>query len=179
MIRKIIKHFVLICKHKWQVFKLCLKVGLFWRGLIHDLSKFSITEFSESVKYYNGSRSPIGVCRREKGYSLAWLHHKGRNKHHPEYWYDYNCREITIVMPFKYACEMVCDQLAAGKTYLGKKWDKGHQLKYFLENKDTFQCNEKLKCFLEEVYTQIAEKGIDEVVTKNNLREIYDKYVIK
>ena len=50
----VVKHFCLVCRHKWVVFKLCCKIGVPWRGLVHDLSKFSPTEFSESVKYFNG-----------------------------------------------------------------------------------------------------------------------------
>ena len=172
-----VKHFCLVCKHKWEVFKLCYKAGIIWQGIVHDLSKFSPTEFLESVKYYTGNRSPIIVCKEKNGYSKAWLHHKGRNKHHAEYWYDANTKDKTIIMPFKYACEMVCDQLAAGKAYQGKKWHKGYQLEYFKGRKDTFQCNEKLKKFLEEIYIQVADKGLKEVITKNNLRKIYDKHV--
>lgn len=177
MLKNIVKHFGLVCRHKWEVLKLCCKVGIIWQGIIHDLSKFSRTEFCESVKYYNGSRSPIIVCKENNGYSKAWLHHKGRNKHHAEYWYDANTKEQTLVMPFKYACEMVCDQLSAGRAYQGKKWYKEYQLEYFTRRRDTFLCNEKLKDFLEEVYTQVAEKGINEVINKKNLRVIYDKYV--
>ena len=131
----------------------------------------------QSVKYYDGKVSPINICKKENGYSKAWLHHKGRNKHHPEYWYDYNTEEKTIVMPFKYACEMVCDQLAAGKTYQGKNWTNDYQLQYFLRIKDKSQGNEKIKNFLEEVYTQVAKEGIDKVITKKNLKNIYDKHV--
>ena len=81
LLQKTIKHFWLITRHKWVVFKLCCKVGEVKRGLLHDLSKYSWTEFSESVKYYNGTRSPIRECKEKNGYSKAWLHHKGRNKH--------------------------------------------------------------------------------------------------
>ena len=50
MIKKAIKHFNLITKHRWIVFKLCVKAGIPFRGLLHDLSKYSPTEFIESVK---------------------------------------------------------------------------------------------------------------------------------
>ena len=83
-IKNIWKHFCLVNKHRWIVFKFSIKAGIPWRGLVHDLSKYSPTEFFESVKYYTGEKSPITVCRIQKGYSEAWLHHKGRNKHHIE-----------------------------------------------------------------------------------------------
>ena len=78
MIKKIFKHLNLVNKHRWLVFKLSIKAGIPFRGLIHDLSKYSPTEFFESVKYYNGSYSPISEARIKKGYSKAWLHHIGR-----------------------------------------------------------------------------------------------------
>lgn len=71
-IKNTIKHFNLITRHKWEVFKLCCRIGIPWRGVLHDLSKYSPTEFWESVKYYNGKKSPIIVCRRKKWYSKAW-----------------------------------------------------------------------------------------------------------
>lgn len=85
---KIIKHFNLVMTHKFYVFKNCFKARIFWRGIKHDLSKFSPTEFCESVKYFTGDKSPIDNCKKEKGWSKAWLHHKGRNRHHYEYWQD-------------------------------------------------------------------------------------------
>ena len=59
IVSKAVKHLGLVNRHRWMVFKLCAKAGIPYRGLVHDLSKYSITEFWESVKYYNGSRSPI------------------------------------------------------------------------------------------------------------------------
>ena len=85
-----LKHFRTVCKHKWYVFKECAACGLIWQGIIHDLSKFGITEFASSAKYFQGDRSPIEAEKETVGYSLAWLHHKGHNKHHWEYWTDFN-----------------------------------------------------------------------------------------
>ena len=68
----------------------CFMRGLYRLGLVHDLSKYSWTEFSVGAKYYQGTRSPNDAERESKGYSSAWLHHKGRNKHHLEYWVDYS-----------------------------------------------------------------------------------------
>ena len=117
LFKNIVKHFCLITHHKWVVFKLCCRIGEPWRGITHDLSKYSPTEFFESVKYYVGTHSPITEAKRDKGYSVAWLHHKGRNKHHSEYWEDEFAPEPTPVMPYKYAAEMICDKIAAGIIY--------------------------------------------------------------
>lgn len=87
-LKNVVGHFCTITRHRWVVFKLCTKVGEPWRGLVHDLSKYSPTEFWEGVKYFNGHHSPITDCKKDKGYSDAWLHHKGRNRHHADYWVD-------------------------------------------------------------------------------------------
>ena len=59
-LKNTIKHFNTINKHRWLVFKLCCKAGIPWRGFVHDLSKYSRTEFWDSVRYYQGGKkSPI------------------------------------------------------------------------------------------------------------------------
>ena len=65
-ILNIFKHINLVFHHKWLVFKLCCKIGIPWRGFTHDWSKFSPIEFWESVKYYDGHKSPITVCKEKK-----------------------------------------------------------------------------------------------------------------
>ena len=97
MIRKMTKHLWLVLRHTHAVFIHCAKCGIPLRGLLHDLSKFSPVEFFESVRYYHGARSPLAVCREEKGLSMAWLHHKGRNRHHLEYWVDEDCKVPPLV----------------------------------------------------------------------------------
>ncbi len=176
-VRNIIKHFNIVTKHRFLVFKLCCKAGIPFRGFIHDLSKYSLTEFGESVKYYTGKCSPIELCRRQNGYSRAWLHHKGRNKHHFEYWVDLDAPEKTPIIPYKYTVEMICDTLAAGLTYKGKDWYPSYQLEYFHEKTPKKYINKKIQNVLEEVYSQVADKGINKVISKKNLKSIYDKYV--
>ena len=128
-------HFKKICIHKYWVAYYCFKAGLYWQGIMHDMSKFSWIEFWESVKYYQGSSSPINACKADKGYSLAWQHHKGRNPHHYEYWTDnYDNGTTCIEMPYKYAVELICDWLGAAKAYFGK--DFSYQKEYnWLVNK--------------------------------------------
>ena len=120
---KMLKHFTTICKHKYWVFYYCCKAGIPWRGLTHDLSKFSPIEFFEGVKYYQGTSSPIDACKKANGWSAAWLHHKGRNKHHYEYWQDnFDNGGTPLQMPYKDALEMICDYLGAGRAYSGKNF---------------------------------------------------------
>lgn len=132
---EIIKHFKTISYHKMLVMKGCFAVGLYKQGMIHDLSKYSLTEFSVGAKYYQGNRSPNNAEREDKGCSISWIHHKGRNKHHYEYWYDYqaNVSEgmVPVPMPHKYVVEMLMDRIAASKTYNKSNYDDKLPLAYY------------------------------------------------
>lgn len=120
---KIKEHFQTITYHRKLVREGCFKVGLYWQGLTHDLSKFSPTEFLVGIKYFQGDRSPNNAEKEAKGYSSSWLHHKGRNKHHFEYWMDYTMPGtsdqllIGMKMPVRYVVEMFMDRIAACKVY--------------------------------------------------------------
>ena len=119
----VFKHFFLISKHKYYVYKNCCRAGMRWRGIKHDLSKFSPVEFWESVRYYSGDKSPIDNCKAANGYSKAWMHHKGRNTHHYEYWQDnFDNGGVAVQMSYEDAVELVCDYLAAGQAYSGKNF---------------------------------------------------------
>lgn len=179
MKNKYIAHFCTITRHKWLVFKLCCRAGIPWRGLVHDLSKYSPTEFIESAKFYQGVRSPIPVARDVQGYSKAWLHHKGRNKHHIEYWYDPEVPNKFPIIPYKYTVEMICDGLAAGIVYNGKNWTPSTQLRYWEYKKKTALANEKIKDLLTEVYTQVSKYGINKTINSKNLKKLYNQYCIE
>ncbi len=174
-LKNFFKHLHTVNTHRYKVFLLCCKVGIPLQGLLHDFSKYSPTEFWEGVKYYQGDYSPIHNCKKENGYSKAWLHHKGRNKHHYEYWYDYEAPNETPKMPFKYFLEMICDTLSAGMTYQGKNWTKEYQLSYWNRTKDRVRMDESQKIALGKVYERIAEKGLKEVLKKKYIKNIYDE----
>lgn len=178
-IKKTIGHLHTVNKHRWTVFKLCLKAGQPWRGLVHDLSKYSPVEFWGSVRYYQGGKkTPIEKQRRIEGYSKVWLHHKGRNKHHYEYWYDEFARDKTPIIPYAFFVEMVCDKLSASITYLGKDWTKESELIYWREKEYNHpEINPKIRDLLDEVFVQVSKKGIDGVINKRNLKDLYNKYI--
>ena len=112
---KLRKHFKIVCIHKYYVFLASIEAGIPFRGFMHDWSKFSFSEFFNSAKYYTGNRSPIDNEKDEKGYSYAWLHHRGRNPHHWEYWIDnLSSGGEALKMPSKYVKEMICDWIGAG-----------------------------------------------------------------
>ena len=156
-LKNIVGHFMVITRHKWVVFKLCCKVGQPWRGLVHDLSKYSPTEFWEGVKYFNGKHSPITDAKKDKGYSQAWLHHKGRNKHHTDYWVDLSAPDKTPIIPYQYVAEMLCDKLAAGIVYKGKDWTPEYELNYWVNERDRTLVNDHIDALITEFFTQVSQ----------------------
>ena len=173
-ISNIFKHIGLITRHRHQVFKNCLKCGIVWQGVVHDLSKFSPTEFFESIKYYTGKRSPIGVCRENIGYSLAWLHHKGRNRHHIEYWMDPDCKEHPL-MPYKYAVECICDKIAATRVYSKKEYNTSKPLEHWIKYGCKAPANPKTLAFIGKVFHDLEVKGEKAVLNKKYLKATYDE----
>lgn len=145
----------------------CFKVGLYRQGLLHDLSKYSPVEFSVGCRYYQGTRSPNNAEREAKGYSSAWLHHKGRNKHHYEYWIDYASSGGNVVMegmrmPEKYVVEMFVDRIAASKVYKGRAYKDTDPLLYFKQSGSVGQLMHKdTAALLEKLLKMLAEKGED------------------
>ena len=162
-----IKHFITITKHRHLVMKLCFKMGLYKQGLLHDLSKYSYTEFSNSAKYYVGTYSPTMSERKEKGYSDIWMHHKGRNKHHYEYWFDFSNVEkkyVPIKIPIQYVKEMICDRIAASKVYLKDKYTKSSALEYFNRTYDRHEMHPETSELLKSWLELVSEKGEDEAI---------------
>lgn len=160
-----IKHLKVICHHRHLVMKHCFKAGIPIRGLLHDLSKFSPSEFFVGAKYYLGDRSPNERERELFGYSAAWLHHKGRNKHHFEYWNDVDPATKLyrpVKMPTKYLIEMFCDRVAASKTYQGENYTEDHPINYFLRGNARLSMHPETAAKLEEMLTMLSQKGEDE-----------------
>lgn len=158
------KHFKTITYHKYLVAQGCFKVGLYRQGILHDMSKYSPTEFRVGVKYYQGDRSPNNAEREDKGYSAAWLHHKGRNKHHYEYWIDYSINDIPggmapVPMPDRYIAEMIMDRIAASKVYRGSEYTDADPLAYYLKGADKIPIHEDTKAKLSRMLTMLAQKG--------------------
>ena len=161
---KLFGHLKTVTTHRRLVRRLCFKCGLIRQGLTHDLSKLSAAEFWRGVKYYQGNRSPQTRERELFGYYAAWLHHKGRNKHHYEYWTDFaDGKRVYVEMPAKYLAEMVCDRIAAGKTYKGKEYTDANPLAYFENQTDKTAMNEKTCEALRYFLTLLRDKGENEM----------------
>ena len=173
MLIKAWRHFCTITKHKWIVCQGCFQVGLYWQGITHDLSKYGLSEFLVGVKYYQGTRSPNAAERELRGYSTAWMHHKGRNRHHYEYWSDMSPvtkQYEAVPMPRKYLVEMVMDRRAACMVYEGEKYTDGSALVYFEKSRERLLMHENTRQELGYILTMLKEKGEKE--TFRYLREI-------
>ena len=160
-----IAHFKTITKHRHLVCKYCFRLGLYRQGLLHDLSKYSPYEFFRGAKYYLGYRSPNDEERKRTGVSLAWLHHKGRNRHHLEYWIDYVFKKEGAAtmggykMPMRYVAEMFCDRIAASKTYLKDQYTDSASYDYFMHSKDHLLIHPETRNEIEKMLLILKEQG--------------------
>lgn len=157
------KHFITITKHKNMVLKGCFRVGLYKQGLLHDLSKYMPSEFIVGAKYYQGTQSPNNAERDDIGYSSAWLHHKGRNKHHYEYWIDYSSQieegMKPAPMPDRYIIEMFIDRVAASKNYNGKNYRDDFPLQYYERGRSKKWMHPETSEKLEFLLHMLADQG--------------------
>lgn len=157
------KHFCTITRHKLLVMKGCFQVGLYRQGLMHDLSKYGYTEFHLGCKYYLGTESPHNGERRAYGYSLAWLHHKGCNKHHMEYWTDYGSNKedgiVGMKMPKKYVVEMFIDRVSASKNYQKEKYTDDGPWEYYTRSKEYYILHPDTRALLEHLLLMLKEQG--------------------
>lgn len=160
-------HFKTITKHRRLVRRYCFRLGLYWQGLTHDLSKYSPGEFWRGAKYYLGFRSPNDAERRANGVSLAWLHHKGRNRHHFEYWTDYVVQPDGRVeyggcrMPMKYIAEMFCDRIAASRTYLGDQYTDAAPYDYLVGSEGHILIHPETDGEIREMLRVLRDEGED------------------
>lgn len=172
----VLKHLRTINHHKKLVMKGCFAVGLYKQGLLHDLSKYTPTEFLVGCKYYQGTMSPNNAEREARGYSSAWLHHKGRNKHHMEYWIDYGVERkgmCGMKMPLCYVVEMYIDRVAASKNYQKTCYTNCSALEYYLHGKQFHIMHEDTRALLELLLYMLAARGesyVNEFIRKKLLR---------
>jgi len=158
------RHFMTVTRHRHAVFRHCCKAGIPWQGMRHDLSKYAPTEFWPGARYYLGTRSPNEGERRAVGYSVAWMHHKGRNRHHFEYWTDYNLetrRVEPVEMPVRFVAEMFCDRIAAGEIYNGAAYKHTDPLAYYERARDRRVIHPATDRLIYGWLTVLAEQGED------------------
>ena len=173
-------HLKTVLTHKYWVFRYAFTAGIPVRGLLHDLSKFSPAEWGESIRYYTGKRSPIRDARAENGYSLTWIHHRGRNRHHFEYWLDNRADGgLTVVpMPFFCALELICDRLGAGRAYRKKNFTLEEQVFRFHQDIESSPLvHPQTKRFVGSVFIALNEAPDKQAFKKilRNARTYYDR----
>ena len=159
------KHFKTVCKHKYVVYRECRACGLAWQGFTHDLSKFSIAEFVPSAKYFQGNRSPIEAEKDDCGYSFAWLHHKGCNPHHWEFWTDFTEEDGSVIankIPYKYVVEMICDWVGAGKVYQKEAWTTDSPMIHYKKMRKGRHFHPDTDKLIISFLECIRDKGLDE-----------------
>ncbi len=174
------EHFKTITKHRREVRRLCFKIGLYRQGLTHDLSKYSPSEFIPGCWYYQGFRSPNDQERQLTGCSRSWMHHKGRNRHHFEYWIDYPSQEMrdfvknggtrmgllpqfqAVEMPLKYVAEMFCDRVAACKVYKGDAYTQADPLAYQDKMRPHVFMHPETEALITELLTVLRDRGEEE-----------------
>lgn len=166
---KTYQHFKTINRHRWLVMKGCFSIGLYRQGLCHDLSKYSPVEFLVGARFYQGDRSPNNAEREWRGYSASWLHHKGRNKHHYEYWIDYSTENIKggmapAPMPVRYILEMIMDRIAASKVYARDSYTDRNPLIYYLNGRTDAPLHPKTKSMMDLLLQLLAQRGEKEMV---------------
>ena len=179
MIWMIWKYLKTVLRHKWIVFRECALCGLFWQGLMHDMSKFSLTEFIPSVKYFQGSRSPIDAEKEDIGYSVAWLHHMGHNPHHWEYWIDFDNKGELVVNKIQYKyVEMICDWVGAGIVYNKGSWKQSDTLDYYNKVRAGRHFEEKTEGLILKFLNCIADNGLSAfhaMARDSSTRQAYER----
>lgn len=171
-------HFMKITKHKKEVCKACFMAGIPMAGITHDLSKYTPTEFKEYAMYYGYDRSPVEICKEKNGYCNSWMHHKGHNPHHYEYWVDnLDGGGVPLIMPWKYAMEMVCDYIGAGKVYSGSSYTNKSPLEYWNVKKLGSKIHPVMVKFFDAVFTSIANNGEKYALNKYRTRKMYDAII--
>lgn len=178
MIDKLWKHFKTVHKHRKIVRQECRAVGIGYLGWKHDLSKFSPAEFISSARYFQGDKSPIEAEKRAVGYSKAWLHHKGHNPHHWEYWTDFGALGVVVAnkIPFEYVLEMVCDYIAAGKVYSQEEWTQASPLAYFNKTQSERHYHPATEKCLVRLLQLINDEGLEGFHNKKNIQAIAMDY---
>lgn len=158
-------HLSTITRHKVKVGVLCFKCGIYKQGLLHDLSKYSWVEFSAGVRYFQGNRSPIDKEKEVLGYSNGWLHHKGRNKHHWEYWIDGSQEGVFgTQIPKRYIVEMFCDRVAASMIYHPDDYKTSFPLAFFMRNQHNYCMHPESKKLLQTLLEMYAENDLETTI---------------
>ena len=114
------------------------------------------------------------------GKSEAWLHHKGRNRHHFEYWIDYGQEPGAGMqgtkMPVKYVVEMFCDRIAACKTYYKENYNDSMPFEYFNKNRKHYMMHPETMELLGKMLIMLKRYGEEDTLVYIRERILTGKY---
>lgn len=156
-------HLKTINHHKYLVTRMCFKVGLYKQGILHDLSKYHPKEFIPGILYYQGDKSPYHMEKRLHRLSKGWLHHKGRNMHHFEYWIDISPEKgegwVGMKMPKRYVAEMCIDRICACKNYQKEAYTDRSALDYYMRGHEILLIDKETDFLTQYLLSMLADKG--------------------
>ena len=106
------------------------------------------------------------------------MHHRGRNKHHYEYWTDnYDAGTTCIKMPYKYVLELVADYLAAGRTYRGKGFTFVDEYEWWMKCKDYKKIHKDTKDLITQMLYNLAYRRDSKEVFKMYKNLIKENFI--
>lgn len=147
---KQVKYARYVALHKYYVARECFKRGLYWRGVVHDLTKLRPDEWLPYANFFYSDEQTKEV---KDAFFIAWLKHLNRNSHHWNHWVVQSDGGVTKVfeMPEKDRIEMLCDwlgvQAALGKNDLPR---------WYAERESTMLLGPKTKSWLKRELKQLA-----------------------
>lgn len=164
-----LKYLCYIIKHKWYVAIECFKVGLYWRGIVHDMDKFLPCVFIPYARHFFSDGRDIRYGRDQYGhydptntgdeaFDFAIMLHLKRNRHHWQWWVipkDYDGIKI-LEMDDISRREMYCDWIGAGKaqgriSYFGNNLDVIRR--WWLDNNKTMQLHPNTRTYFDKITT--------------------------
>lgn len=126
------KYFIYLLRHKWFVFVGCVSFGLIWRGITHDLDKFSPRSFFAYARYYP-INDDIGYLKLHNIKNLdleaAWFKHTRKSDHHWQHWtiHTEDYKELFTMSPNSIK-EMICNWISIerikGNSNVRKWWNE-------------------------------------------------------
>ena len=128
--KKYIKYLMYLLRHKKNVFKICMKRGMYIHAITHDMSRFRPKEFIPYARHFYGiypqRATTLSLPRLnykgpyqddiKREFLKAWEEHYTKNKHHEEHWIK---NGFVSPMPEKYVDQMLADWSARSIEFGG------------------------------------------------------------
>lgn len=145
-------HFNYTTRHKFYVMIECFKRGLILRGLAHDLSKYTPSEFAGYANFFfnpDGTRkahTDLNSREVKKAFDDAWDHHQYMNDHHWQFWIRLSGEPNE--MSKEATDEMICDWIGAAKANYQNEPDI--PLPWYIQKESGLVLHENTRKYIEE-----------------------------